>query len=118
MIKLANEYNAKAGEENLLHVAAMKNDIKTVKFLLKNNVDVNEADKNGVTALYIAADKNHIDLARFLVNAGADACIKAADGRNALQVANDRNHAMVAYIIKGKFAADINNRKINKLKNN
>jgi len=92
MIKLTQEYNATACEDNLLQSAVMKGDHKTVKFLVKNNVDVNFADKNGVTSLHYAAHNKDKDMAEILIKAGADVNAQTKHSKvTPLYVAADNN---------------------------
>jgi ankyrin repeat protein len=51
-----------------LHVACLKNNIETVKYLLdQHKLDVNYLDRTGSTPLMYAAWKGHLDLVKLLV---------------------------------------------------
>src|SRR5215470_12277277 len=56
--------------------AAMKNDTETVRSLIKQAVDVNAAQGDGMTALHYAALNGNLEMARMLISAGAN--LKAA----------------------------------------
>ena len=40
--------------ENILHIAARKNNVELINYLINNNFDINSRDKNGNTALFYA----------------------------------------------------------------
>jgi len=68
---LSGVVNAAPGA-SLLADAAMKGDADTVRTLLKQAVDVNAAQGDGMTALHWAAMKNDAELAQMLLYAGAN----------------------------------------------
>src|SRR5215467_12983253 len=53
--------------------AAMKNDQETVRSLIKQAVDVNGAQGDGMTALHWAALNGNVEIAQMLLYAGANA---------------------------------------------
>jgi ankyrin repeat protein len=55
-------------------------------------VDINDKENTGRTALMIAAQNNHPDVVEFLVNAGANLSDQNKDGLTALHFAADQNH--------------------------
>src|SRR5216110_689791 len=61
-----------AGGDTRVADAAMKGDIDSVRSLLKQAVDVNAAQGDGMTALHWAALKGDADLAQTLLYAGAN----------------------------------------------
>ena len=52
--------------------AAHKGDLERVKFLLGQEIDKDEADSDGWTALWNAASKGHLPIVQYLVEQGAD----------------------------------------------
>src|SRR5262245_53024677 len=67
---LALPYLAHAAAPSLAD-AAMQGDIRTVRELLKQRVDVNTAQGDGMTALHWATFRDNLEMARLLVQAGA-----------------------------------------------
>jgi len=61
----------KPWDEPPLHDAAKTGDLKQVKALLKQGIDVNSKNKQGATPLHWAAFKGHVDVAKELINNGA-----------------------------------------------
>ena len=53
--------------------AAMRNDVETVRSLLKQGADANAAQGDGMTALHWAADHGNATIAQMLLHAGASA---------------------------------------------
>lgn len=58
--------------KDTLLAAAERGDLKTVKELLKQGVDVNSADNDKETALYKACCTPHLSIVKTLIKAGAD----------------------------------------------
>ena len=88
--------------------AAMQGDIDTVRSLLRQGMDVNAAQGDGMTALHWAAFTDNVDIARMLSYAGAN--MEAATRINAMTplvlAARNGSGAMVAALIEG--GADAN----------
>src|ERR671927_508073 len=61
-----------AAEDSRVAAAAMKGDKEAVRALLKQAVDVNAAQGDGMTALHWAALNNDAELVRTLLYAGAN----------------------------------------------
>ena len=51
--------------------AAMRGEVETVRTLLRDGADVNEAQGDGMTALHWAARRGDVELAEILIYAGA-----------------------------------------------
>lgn len=63
---------AAARAQSALADAAMSNDARTVRQLLRQTVDVNSAQIDGMTALHWAVQNNDLDMTDRLLRAGAD----------------------------------------------
>ncbi|KAJ0961394.1 hypothetical protein J5N97_000430 [Dioscorea zingiberensis] len=57
---------------NLLCLAAKRNDICTMKELLKHGLDIDSENNEGSTALQVAIDENNIEMVKFLIMNGAN----------------------------------------------
>lgn len=60
--------NPDATLQQLLHRAALKDDVDELKRLLEKGAKVNAQDKFGKTALMIAVEQNHINSVKFLLS--------------------------------------------------
>jgi len=88
--------------------AAMKGDKDTVRALLKQGADVNQAQGDGMTALHWAANGGHADLVDMLLYAGAN--VRATTRLGAytpLHVASRSGHAAIVARLAGA-GADVN----------
>ncbi|KAI3869732.1 hypothetical protein MKW98_030913 [Papaver atlanticum] len=106
----------------LLHIGARKGDLKEVKRLLDEGMDVNTpawgAKAQGVTPLHLAAQGGHVKVMDELLERGADidARMKGACGWTPLHIAaKERNREAVTFLIEnGAFLPeDINDSRFN-----
>ncbi|KAM7490723.1 hypothetical protein LguiA_033644 [Lonicera macranthoides] len=106
----------------MLHVGARKGDIREVRRLLNEGVDVNVAasgpKSNGVTPLHLAAKGGHLKVMDELLERGAniDARTKGACGWTPLHnAAKERNRKAVKFLVEnGAFLPDdINDTRFN-----
>ena len=88
--------------------AAMRGDADAVRTLLKEGVDVNSAQGDGMTALHWAAMKDNVELAEMLLYAGANvkATTRMGGYTPLTMAAKNGNAAMIAALVKG--GADVN----------
>lgn len=94
------------GRESLLH-AVTRGDYAAVQRLIAKGVDVNRADKDGVTPLMWAATYGHTDIAKALIAKGADVNARTPQGDTALIFAvTSRYLPMVKLLID--HGADVN----------
>ena len=94
--------------DTCLTLAAYFGRIETVRYLVGlKDVDVNQKDTDGHTALFLTADKNHPDVAKVLIDAGADIEAKDEEGCSPLLVASKAG-ALDTMKMLLKAGADVN----------
>lgn len=96
-----------------LIVAAVGNDLNAVQQLISNQqVDINQQDEFGETALYKAVTNRNVPIVEFLMNNGADPNIINNNGYTALYLAaQNGSNDMIRLLLKtgpGIKTADIN----------
>ncbi len=67
---------AAASDDQTLVEAVKQQDTAAVRQLIKQNVDVNELQSDGATALHWAAYRDDLELSRLLIEAGANVTIE------------------------------------------
>ena len=72
-------------------ISASEGDLKSVKNLIKNNIDINYQSKN-FTALIIASKIGNIEVVKSLITAGADLDVIGDRGFTALMWASYSDH--------------------------
>ena len=75
--------------------AAMNGDLKAVRTLVRQAVDVNAAQPDGMTALHWAVQRRDLELTNLLLNAGADYRITNRTGAKPLYLAAINGDAAV-----------------------
>lgn len=95
---LDNGYNA-------LHLAALKNQLESVKLLCSYKLDSNIPNKNGSTALILAASEGNYEIIKYLIEScKADPTIQNKFGKSALQWAKkSENKASIKYLQYVKY---------------
>ena len=91
--------NVPAGGTALM-LAAARNHLQMVKFLISNGANVNLADEGGGTALIYAVWTGYKDLVALLLEKGADIYAKTRDGRTPLSVAKQYGHTEIEKMLK------------------
>ena len=82
--------------------AAMRGDVETVRALLRNGADVNEAQGDGMTALHWAARNDDVELAGVLIYAGANLDAGTRIGRyTPLHVAAREGNSRIVDVLLG-----------------
>ncbi len=71
---------------DFLYKAVVAGNINEVKYLIKEEADLNVKAKNGYTALLWVAQQGHTVVAELLIKVGADLNVKAKNGTTALLV--------------------------------
>src|SRR5690242_2899068 len=87
--------------------AVKNNDLKAVRSLLNQHVDVNATETDGSTALHWAAQRNNLDIADLLITAGANA--KAATRYNITPLflaCTNGNAALIERLLKAGVDAN------------
>jgi ankyrin repeat protein len=80
----------------LLLLVIQNNSIKTMKFFIEKNININLQDNRGETALMYAIDYDNIEMIRLLLNAGANP-----------NVLNTHNHTALTLAIVGNSSNNI-----------
>ena len=92
----------RGSDRTALHVAAYDGDQALVKSILENkniDIDINEQDAEGKTALMLAAQNGHCAVVAELVKAGADTSVKDKKENTAVLLA--RNYDVIHQLIQG-----------------
>lgn len=74
---------------DLLCLAAKRNDISTMKELLKHGLNIDSKNQQGLTALQTAVCENHVDMVNFLVMNGANVDDVDAYAKMACEMASE-----------------------------
>lgn len=86
--------------------AAKFNHVETLKLLLTNReVEVDQKNKEGFTALAYAAREGSLNAAKFLVENGADVNLKTDFGYSPLYLSAWNNHYRIAYLLMTRGAS-------------
>ena len=94
--------------------SAAKGDIKSIKFYLRNGVDVNSQNKEGRTALMAASVENKKEVINLLIDKGADINKRDHFHHTSLKDAVYGGHIEIARLLINK-GADINELKYDSL---
>ncbi|KAH0559171.1 hypothetical protein GP486_004295 [Trichoglossum hirsutum] len=90
-----------------LMAAAMEGDVRTVKLLLENGVDIEAPLEDGETALMLGALKGHHEVIRILLSSGANIDATTAKGWTTLMlVVRDGDEKTVNFLLS--CGADVN----------
>mgnify|MGYP003289021701 CR=1 FL=1 len=98
-----------------LPLAVMKNDVNTVKKLIKEGADVNKGDAVGKSPLHWAAELNHIECAKILVaTQGINVNITEVygDAKTPVQRAAFNGHAECLKLLLAQPGVDVNQKQI------
>ncbi|XP_039266175.2 serine/threonine-protein phosphatase 6 regulatory ankyrin repeat subunit C-like [Styela clava] len=93
-----------------LHVAAMKDHIDCIQFLLSHSADVNAVDSMARTPLMLAAIEGNINAVELLLNMKSDVALVDKDNNNALHLAclNRKSDCAITIIEKAGEPAIVN----------
>ena len=85
---------------------AESGDLASLEKLLKVDVDLNEKNSAGLTALHIASQKGNQTIVDLLLATGADTNAQDNEGRTPLQIASENNNTKIMSQLV-QFGADI-----------
>ena len=86
--------------ENLLFIACECKNLTIAKALLQAGVKVNQADKDGNTALHMACEKGKPDLVQMLLDCGANSLLgNHSGGITPLHIAAEHNNAQLMGVL-------------------
>jgi len=89
-----------ASAANDLHVAAKQGNVKKVKRLLAQGMDVNSLSSSGYTPLHISAGLDKRRVTKLLVSNGAKINVRNSSGRTPLHLSAGRGHLkMVKFLL-------------------
>jgi ankyrin repeat protein len=93
-----------------LITAAKEGSLESLKGLLKNNIDINQTDAEGNTALMLALANEHSDLAKLIIESNPNINLKNKDGQSALFIAliNELPDLALTLVKKGAGLSSIN----------
>lgn len=91
----ANDFSATA-----LFNAILKSRTYMVESLLKNGIDVNVRNSDGMTPLMAAANVGNIEIIRMLLARGADMTVVNSLGERACDIAERAGHAEAANVLR------------------
>jgi pectate lyase len=92
--------------DSSIHGAASLGVSDKVKAFIKNGVDVNEEDAQGMTPLHLAVQGGHREIVEFLLSQGADVNAKNNEGKTPLELAlSERQHDIESLLVEA--GADI-----------
>ena len=97
----------------ILHIALQRGHDSIVQILLDRNMDIDERDSNGRTALQLAAMHGHSKTIQLLLQRGARVDAPDAMGRTALHWATLQKHEEVLRIFLDTGVEDIDRRDVN-----
>ena len=91
--------------ETILHIAAKNNSVKVIRFLLKQNFDINVLTENKKESpIFYTIDENNKDAFKFLIRQGANINLQNADGETPLEIATRKNLSDFVQILIKKGA--------------
>uniref|UniRef100_A0AAU7YKR4 Ankyrin repeat domain-containing protein n=1 Tax=Wolbachia endosymbiont of Oeneis ivallda TaxID=3171168 RepID=A0AAU7YKR4_9RICK len=93
--------------DTALHLAAMKDDLNTVKYLVEKGVEVDVKNKYGATPLHVASIRGNLEIAQFLLDHGADVNAQVVNGLTPLNWATIHDHPAIVKLLLD-HCADVN----------
>ena len=97
-------YKSVQNDDDLIHVAAQKNNISELEKILKDkNTKIDATNNNGNTALHIASNKGFVDIVEMLINQGANIFIINKYGRTPYKCAEYCRQVEVQKIFKDAY---------------
>ncbi|WP_321470136.1 ankyrin repeat domain-containing protein [Halarcobacter sp.] len=109
MLKDVNIHHINQNQENFLHKIIIENKIESVKWLIKQKLNLNEQDIKGITPLMLACKYGYLDAVEELIKAGADVDCESYSGNTAIEFAVYNNYFSIYKILK-PLVKDINRR--------
>jgi ankyrin repeat protein len=91
-----------------IHKAAHDGDLKALNLLIKNNADINQADKEGDTAIHIAIREKQVLFVKELLAQKPDVNKRDANGRTALHLAVEKKRETILEELLACKGIDLN----------
>ena len=105
----------KEGKTPLHNLAYSNKDLATINYFIDKGIDVNQADKNGNTALINAASRNSLDMITLFTNKTKNINHANKEGQTALTRAIRNKSTVLRYLINNGADVSINDAKGNHL---
>lgn len=103
--KISN-INLKSKVNNLapLHIAAKKNNLENIVFLLSKKANIELKNKNGETALHLAVEKGNLEVTQYLLGKKSNIEAKEAFGFTPLHIASMYDYPEIIKLLLAKKA--------------
>jgi uncharacterized protein len=76
-------------KETPLHVAAIQNDIESIRILVSAGADINASGENGYTPLHEAVEQGNFEATCLLLELGANANVQCDNGSTVIDMARE-----------------------------
>jgi len=94
---------------SVLHFGVLGGNIKTMKYLIAQGVNIDERNVYGETPLHWCCKEGNIEIAKLLIANGCDMKVKDCDGNTPLHWAAEYNqHEIVSYLLSQNV--EVNNK--------
>ncbi|WP_333023417.1 ankyrin repeat domain-containing protein [Wolbachia endosymbiont of Pentidionis agamae] len=93
--------------DTALHLAVVRDDLNSVKLLIKGVADVDVKNKYDATQLHAASIRGNLEIAKFLFDHGADVNAQAVNGFTPLNLATLNNQLAMVKLLLDRHA-DVN----------
>lgn len=93
------------GDDTILHVAVLRNDIEVIDVLIAHGADVNRTGGLGVTPLHVACSHGCLEAAKRLLAEGAELTPVNNFGFTALENARNHNHDEIVQFLESRIGS-------------
>lgn len=100
MVEHGADLTAEFREIRLLTYAAGLGYEHITEYLIKQGMDINRVEKNGMTPLWVAVEENKLETVEVLLKNGADTSYKNSSGLTVLEYSQKKNRYLMTELIK------------------